>query len=427
MYRPVHAIEVRIWGKTVGAVALDPRLGYYAFEYAPAFIRSGIELSPLTIPLAQAHEPFVFTDLPELTYKRLPGMLADALPDDFGNALINAWMAGKGVDKSNVTSLDRLAYMGKRGMGALEFRPSRSPAATSSTAIKLSRLIESARRAVHGDIGSEHLAKAALAQIIQVGTSAGGARAKAAIAWNPETDEIRAGQFEVEKGFEHWLLKFDGMGADYELGGSQDYGRIEYAYYLMACAAGITMSPCRLLEENGRAHFMTRRFDRDGNTKNHIQTLCAMAHLDYKQKATHDYSQIFLAITELQLGYNSMEEAFRRMAFNVMSANCDDHTKNVSFLLREGGNWELAPAYDVTHAHNPAGEWTSQHLMAVNGKFAGITREDLLAVANRFGIGTASKILKLVGEAVAAWPEFAAQAGVNEQEVKRISEHHSVL
>jgi serine/threonine-protein kinase HipA len=317
--------------------------------------------------------------------------------------------------------------MGKRGVGALEFRPARSPAATSSTAIKLSGLIESARRAVHGDIGSEHLAKAALAQIIQVGTSAGGARAKAAIAWNPETDEIRAGQFEVEKGFEHWLLKFDGMGADYELGGSQDYGRIEYAYYLMACAAGITMSPCRLLEENGRAHFMTRRFDRDGNTKHHIQTLCAMAHLDYKQKATHDYSQIFLTITELQLGYNSMEEAFRRMAFNVMAANCDDHTKNVSFLLREGANWELSPAYDVTHAHNPAGEWTSQHLMAVNGKFAGITRADLLVVANRFGVGTASKILKLVGEAVAAWPDFAAQAGVNEQEVKRIIEHHSVL
>jgi serine/threonine-protein kinase HipA len=427
VYRPVNAIEVRIWGKTVGAVALDPKLGYYAFEYAPAFVRSGIELAPLTMTLAQAREPFVFPDLPELTYKRLPGMLADALPDDFGNALINAWMASKGVEKLRITSLDRLAYMGKRGMGALEFRPARSPAATSSTAIKLSRLIESARQAVHGEIGSDHLAKAALAQIIQVGTSAGGQRAKAAIAWNPKTDEIRAGQFDVESGFEHWLLKFDGMGADHELGGTQDYGRIEYAYHLMATAAGIIMSPCRLLEEHGRAHFMTRRFDRDGNTKHHTQTLCALAHLDYKQKATHDYSQIFLAINQLQLGYAASEEVFRRMVFNVMAANCDDHTKNFSFMLRQGGNWELAPAYDVTHAHNPTGEWTSQHLMAVNGKFAGITRADLLEIANRFGIGSASKVCKQVGDAVTAWPDFAARSGVNEPEIKRISEHHSIL
>lgn len=427
MYRPVAAIEVRIWGETVGAVALDPRLGYYAFEYDPRFVLSGIELAPLTMPLAQARNPFVFADLPEFTFKRLPGLLADSLPDDFGNSLIDAWMAGKGVEKSKITPLDRLAYMGKRGMGALEFRPTRSPATASSTAIKLSRLIESARSAVHGGIGSDQLAKAALAQIIQVGTSAGGVRAKAAIAWNPTTDEIRPGQFEVESGFEHWLLKFDGMGADWELGGSQDYGRIEYAYNLMASAAGMTMSPSRLLEENGRAHFMTLRFDREGNKKHHMQTLCAMSHLDYKQKATHDYSQLFLTITRLQLGYAALEDAFRRMAFNVMAANCDDHTKNFSFLLREGGRWELAPPYDVTHAHNPKGEWTHQHLMAVNGKFAGISRADLLAVADRFGTGSAPKVLKQVGEAVAAWPDFAAQAGVSSNEAARILEHHRIL
>lgn len=424
MYRAVDVIEVRIWGKRVGAVALDPSLGFYVFEYDPGFVASGIELAPLTMPLARARGPFVFADLPELTYKRLPGMLADALPDDFGNALIDAWMAGKGVEKRHITPLDRLAYMGRRGMGALEFKPARSPAATSSTAIKLSRLIESARRAVHGDMGTDQLAKSALAQIIQVGTSAGGARAKAAIAWNPSTDELRAGQFEVEEGFEHWLLKFDGMGADRELGGSQDYGRIEYAYYLMATASGIAMSPCRLLEENGRAHFMTRRFDRDGNRKHHLQSLCAMAHLDYKQKATHDYSQLFLVIEQLDLGYAAREEAFRRMAFNVMAANCDDHTKNHSFLLREGEGWELAPAYDVTHAHNPAGEWTSQHLLGVHGRFDLISRDELLAVANRFGIGTAPKVLKQVSEAVAAWPEFSARAGVSEAESRRILGHH---
>ena len=427
MYKPVHAIEVRIWGKTVGAVALDPKLGYYAFEYDPRFITSGIELAPLTMPLAQAREPVIFADLQELTFKRLPALLADALPDDFGNNLIDAWMAGKGVPKSQVTSLDRLAYMGKRGTGALEFRPARSPASVGSTAIKLSRLIESARSAVHGEIGSDYLVKAALAQIIQVGTSAGGARAKAAIAWNPTTDEIRSGQFDVEPGFEHWLLKFDGMGADREMGGSQDYGRIEYAYSLMARAAGIAMSPSRLLEEGGRAHFMTRRFDRDGNKKHHLQTLCAMAHMDYKQKASHDYNQICLTIQRILPGYYALEEAFRRMAFNVMAANCDDHTKNISFILREGKEWELAPAYDVTHAHNPQGEWTRQHLMAVNGKFSGISRNDLLAVADRFGIGTAPQVLMQVGEAVSAWPDFAAQAGVGLHEVRRILENQRVL
>lgn len=427
MYRPVKVIEVRIWGKTVGAVALDPKLEYYAFEYDPRFIQSQVELAPLTMPLSAAREPFLFSDLPELTYQRLPALLADALPDDFGNSLIDAWMAGEGIEKSRVTALDRLAYMGKRGMGALEFKPARTPSKVSSTAIELSRLIESARSAVHGDLGSDHLAKAALAQIIQMGTSAGGARAKAAIAWNPATNEIRAGQFDVAPGFEHWLLKFDGMGADRELGGTQDYGRIEYAYYLMARGAGIKMSRCRLLEENGRAHFMTQRFDRDNNQKHHMQTLCALAHLDYKQKGTHDYNELFLAMNRLQLDYHSLEEAFRRMAFNVMSANCDDHTKNFSFILREGKAWELAPAYDVTHAFNPLGEWTYQHLMSVNSKFADINRADLLAVADRFGIGTAPAVLKRVGESVSAWPDHAAKAGVAPKEVDRILEHQRVL
>lgn len=425
MYRPVHAIEVCIWGETVGAVALDPNLGFYAFEYTPEFLRTSIELAPLTMPLAQGGEPFVFTDLPLLTYRQLPGMLADALPDDFGNALIDAWLAARGIDKSRVTSLDRLAYMGKRGTGALEFKPARSPS-KSSTAIKLSSLIDSARAAVEGTIETDKFTNAALTQIIRVGTSAGGARAKAAIAWNPMTNEIRSGQFYVEPGFEHWILKFDGMGADKELGGSQHYGRIEFAYYLMARAAGINMTPSHLLEENGRAHFMTKRFDRDENIKHHLQTLCAMAHLDYKQKASHDYNQLFQVVNQLDLGYDALEETFRRMAFNVMAANCDDHSKNFSFLLRKEGRWELAPAYDLTHAHNPQGEWTYQHLLAVGGKFFNITRDDLLAVADKFAIGTADKVLKQVSEAVAAWPDFASQAGVHAEEILRILNHHKL-
>lgn len=428
MYTPVPIVEVRIWRKAVGAVALDPALGYYAFEYQPSFLRSGIELAPLTMPLAAGREPFVFSDLPELTYRRLPGMLADALPDDFGNRLVDAWMAREGIGPSQITSLDRLAYMGKRGMGALEFKPARGPRAQKlTTAIELSALVESARRAVQGETDTDAHAEAALAQVIQVGTSAGGARAKAVVAWNPATEEIRPGQFDVQAGFEHWLIKFDGVGTDERLGVSHDYGRIEFAYSLMARAAGIAMSPCRLLEENGRAHFMTKRFDRDGNTKHHLQTLCGLAHLDYRQKAVHDVSQLFLTIDRLQLGYHALEEAFRRLAFNGMAANCDDHTKNVSFLLREGGAWELAPAYDVTYAYNPKGEWTYQHLMSVNGKFADIVRDDLLAVADRVGVGTAPQVLQQVAEAVSSWPDFAGRAKVRASEVARIREHHRLV
>lgn len=427
-YRPVDVVEVRIWGTRVGAVALDPRLQFYAFEYAPAFTRSGIELAPLTMPLAAGDAPFVFPTLPTTTYWRLPGMLADALPDDFGNTLIDAWMAREGVAKAGITSLDRLAYMGKRGMGALELRPARGPKpANAESALEMAQLIAGARRAVQGTFASDALAEAALSQILQVGTSAGGARAKATVAWNPATNEIRAGQFGVEAGFEHWLLKLDGVGADPELGEARGYGRIEYAYSLMARAAGITMAPTRLLEENGRAHFMTKRFDRDGDKRHHLQTLCGLAHLDFRQKASHDASQLFATIERLGLGYEAREEALRRIAFNVMAANCDDHTKNQSFLLRRGGAWELAPAYDVTHAFNPKGEWTYQHLMSVNGKFADIGSDDLLAVADRFAVGTATKVLKRVRDAVAAWPDHAAAARVDDRASARIRSHHRRL
>jgi serine/threonine-protein kinase HipA len=426
VYSPVSIVEVRMWGRSVGAVALDPAIGFYAFEYQPAFVRSGIELAPLMMPLASAAGgPFVFPGLAEATYRRLPGLLADALPDDFGNALIDAWMAREGVAASQITSLDRLAYMGKRGLGALEFKPTRGPKASSSTtAIEMAELVESARRAVTGEVDSDAHAEAALAQIIQVGSSAGGARAKAVVAWNPSTMEVRAGQFDVPEGFEHWLIKFDGVGPDERLGVSRDYGRIEYAYHLMARAAGITMSDCRLLEENGRAHFMTKRFDRDGPRKHHLQTLCGLAHLDFRQKATHDVSQVFQVIEGLHLGYPGKEEAFRRTVFNVLGANCDDHSKNTSFLLRDGGGWELAPAYDLTHAFNPSGEWTYQHLMSVNGKFKGITRDDVMVLAERAGIGTAPRVLQQVSDAVSAWPDFAREAKVNASETKRIRLHH---
>jgi serine/threonine-protein kinase HipA len=427
MYRPVTIVEVRAWNHLVGAVALDPRLGYYAFEYAPAFIKTGIELAPLTMPLAEARRPFIFPDLPELTYKRLPAMLADALPDDFGNSLVNAWMANQGVAASDITALDRLAYMGKRGMGALEFRPVRGPTTRHATAIVLSDLVEGARRAVHGELDDDPHAAAALKQLISVGTSAGGARAKATIAWNPDTHEIRTGQFDVEPGFEHWLLKFDGMGNDNELGESQGYGRIEYAYHLMACQAGIVMSPCRLLEEGGRAHFMTKRFDREGNSKLHIQSLCVISQLDYRAKGVHDYSQCLGAMRQLKMSPKALDQAFRRIVFNVMATNCDDHTKNISFILYGQNDWELAPAYDLIYAYNPQGEWTYQHLMSVNGKFIHVQREDLLILADRFEVGAASKVLGEVRKAVAAWPEFAERAHVSQSALDRIQSHHTLL
>ncbi len=423
-YIHVTAVEVRLWGQSVGAVALDPRYGVYAFQYTQSFCDSGLQPAPLQMPARSEDEVFLFADLPVATFNRLPAMLSDALPDDFGNALIDRYMADKGLSKAQVTPLDRLAYMSARGMGALEFRPARGPATRKATAIELDQLVTQARLAVSGDWDGDDHTNAALRSIIEVGTSAGGARAKAVVAWNAQTGEIRSGQVPAPPGFVHWLLKLDGMGVDNELGSSQHYGRIEFAYHLMARAAGIEMMDCQLLHERGRAHFMTRRFDRGGadhNDRHHIQTLCAMAHLDYKRKGSNAYSQLFSTIRALRLPYEDLREAFRRMAFNVMGRNCDDHTKNFSFLLRAHQPWRLSPAYDVTFAHNPVGEWTNQHLMSVNGKFRDIGREDLLLEAERFGVGDAPKVLDEVAAAIARWPEFARQAGLPAAHIEHIS------
>jgi serine/threonine-protein kinase HipA len=414
----IPVIEVRAWGKLVGALALDPKFGYYAFAYHKSWRRLGMELAPITMPVTDFRETFIFPNLPEATFRRLPGMFADALPDDFGNALIDVWMAEHGTLKSQVKALDRLAYMGKRGMGALEFKPALGSHRESTAPLKMKSLVEEARKAVEGDLSADIHAKAALANIIRVGTSAGGTRAKAVVAWNPATNQIRSGQFDVAPGFEPWIVKFDGIGKDFELGTGGDYGRTEYAYYKMATQAGIVMSPCRLLEENNRAHFMTRRFDRDvvgGKTvKHHVQTLCAMNDLDFKQRGTHAYSQLFMTLSQLGLSDAALQQTFLRMAFNVMSRNCDDHTKNFSFLLKQGQSWELAPAYDVTHAHNPEGEWTYQHLMSVNGKFDEITREDLLAEADRFGVPRKQELLGDVRSALDNWAEHAKVAGLSQ-------------
>lgn len=424
-YQPVDRIEVHLWGHFVGAVALDPALGCYVFAYDRNFARLGIEPAPLQMPVDDRERVFAFPALPVGTFHRLPAALADALPDDFGNALIDRWLAERGVGRDAITPLDRLAYVGRRAMGALEFKPRRGPAARKPTAIELGELVAVARQAISGQWSDDDETRAALRTILEVGTSAGGARAKAVVAWNPATQQMLSGQLDAPDGFEHWLLKFDGVGKDRELGSPQDYGRIEYAYHRMARQAGITMSDCRLLEENGRAHFMTRRFDRDGPSgRHHVQTLCAMNHLDFRRKGTNSYAQLFLTILELGLPREDLVEAFRRMVLNVLARNCDDHTKNVAFVLRAGDRWRLAPAYDVTFAHNPTGEWTHQHLMAVNGRFRDLTRRDLLAEADRFGIGEGKAIVGEVSAAVAQWPTHARTAGVDEREITRIGNLH---
>ncbi len=418
MYHPVNLIEVRAWDKTVGAISLDSGTGYYVFEYAPDWQAGGIELAPLTMPVKESVH--IFPLLPELTFQRLPAMLADAIPDDFGNALIDAYLAKAGVQKKAITPLDRLAYMGKRGMGALEFRPVRGPRHTKTTAVEISKLVISSREALAGTIDGDRDTEAAIMNLIQVGTSAGGARAKAVIAWNPDTNEIRSGQLPADLGFEDWLLKLDGVGQGQDLATGKGYGHLEYAYYLMALDAGISMSESRLLEENGRAHFMTRRFDRADGTKLHLQTLCAMHHLDYRQRATHDYNQYFQTIKALNLPVQAVAEAYRRMVFNVLAANCDDHTKNHSFLMAKTGQWHLAPAYDLTHSFNLTGEWTYQHLMSVNGKFRNITRSDFYAVADRFLVPDYKRILRNVTAALKRWPEFAEAAGLPTGDAERI-------
>jgi serine/threonine-protein kinase HipA len=407
-------IEVRAWGQRVGAVADGGLRGAYTFEYDPAWVRTGIELAPILMPLSGTRRSrrFSFPGMSQDTFKGLPPAIADALPDRFGNALVDAWLAQEGIPAAGITALDRLAYLGERGLGALTFSPAHTLNGPPPTALNLSDLIVAARDVVHGTLNTEDEARSALRQIIDVGTSAGGARAKAVVNINDETHEIRAGHTMPQPGYSAWLLKFDGIGADRELGTTQDYGRIERAYALMAAAAGIVVPDTGLIHENGRAHFITKRFDRVGAGRLHMQSLCGLAGLDFNEREVHDYSQLFNAIDQLTLGQNVKQEAFRRMVFNVAAANNDDHTKNHSFLMDSDGAWSLSPAYDVTHAYNPKSIWTSQHLMSVNGKFSDATFKDFVAVAERHGVERATSIITEVNDAVVSWSEHAEAAGV---------------
>ncbi|MEN9777239.1 MAG: hypothetical protein RJB04_994 [Verrucomicrobiota bacterium] len=424
--------KVQLWGRTIGAVSLEAGRDVAAFEYDPEFAGSGIQLSPLVMPLSgQVHQ---FPELPRNTFHGLPGLLADSLPDKFGNALIDAWLATQGRTPENFSAVERLCYTGTRGMGALEFAPVLGPKPRKASKLEVDALVRLAgevlthRGRLQGHLHAAGKAKA-LRAILTVGTSAGGARAKAVIAWNPQTHEVRSGQIAAGDGFEYWLLKFDGVAGnrDKERDDPTGYGALEFAYHRMARAAGITMSECRLLEENGRRHFMTRRFDRlAGGEKLHLQSLCALAHFDFNQAGAYGYEQALLAIRRLQLPMSAVEEQFRRMVFNVVARNQDDHVKNIAFLMNPLGEWSLAPAFDVTYSYNPAGAWTGTHQMTLNGKRDGFTREDFVQCARSALMkrGRAATILEEVQATVERWPEFAAEAGVPDGWRDKIQKTH---
>ncbi|MDR1954148.1 MAG: type II toxin-antitoxin system HipA family toxin [Clostridiales Family XIII bacterium] len=424
-FKHVEAIEILLNGKSVGALAMAPgRRASYTFEYFPSWIESGYSISPLHLPLTPG--PKRFDSLAEQTWHLLPPAISDSLPDRFGNSLINAKLAILGVASSDITPLDRLAYVADRAMGALEFRPSQSLGGEHEGILDIVELVAAARDALRGKVTTDKESKQALQQLFSVGTSAGGARPKAVVNFNPRTQEITSGQRPTAD-TESWLLKFDGVDEDKGLGGSRQYGRIEYAYSLMAKAAGIDMTETKLLEENGRAHFMTRRFDRiDGDAaeppkKLHMQSLCAMDNIDFNLLHTNSYSSLITVIRKLNLGEAAVTEAYRRMVFNYMAMNCDDHSKNFSFLQNRNGVWALAPAYDVTFAYNSQNIWLKEHLTGIDGKFSDITQKELIDFAERHEIQYAKKILKDVRGAISDWGNYAKTAGLSQAATEEIS------
>jgi serine/threonine-protein kinase HipA len=424
--RKVTVAEVRLWGKPVGAVAWNEDRQLAFFEYDKSFLETGLNIAPVTVPLRPGI--FSFPALNRETFRGLPGLLADALPDRFGNALIDVWLERHGRAAADFSPVERLCYLGSRGMGALEFKPALRREPNEAAPLEVAELAALAQeilaRRAEFKTGLRGKKAEALSRILQVGTSAGGARAKAVIAWNPVTQEVRSGQVPAPPGFEPWILKFDGVN-DRELGESRGFGRIEYAYHIMARKAGITMTDCRVLEENGRAHFMTRRFDRDvRDDKIHVQSLCALGHYDFNLPGACSYEQTFALIQKLGIGHDAVRQMYRRMVFNLIARNQDDHTRNISFCMDRSGQWTLSPAYDVMWAYNSGGSWTNRHQMRVNGKQDGFVREDLLAAADQYGIRNAGAIIDEVGEAVAGWPRIAEENGISRAMADTIRKTH---
>jgi serine/threonine-protein kinase HipA len=427
--------RVLLWGREIGAVSWLAEREIGVFQYAPEFVGSGIEVAPLTMPLATA--PYEFPELPRETFRGLPGLLADSLPDRFGNALIDAWLASQGRTPETFNPVERLCYIGRRGMGALEFEPALLGNPSPRKRVEIDALVRLANRvldervALAGKLTGDDDASV-IEDIIRVGTSAGGARAKAILAFNEATGEFRSGQVTAGRGFTHWLMKFDGVSGnrDRDVTDPKGYGLIEFAYHGMAVAAGIEMTECRLYREGGRAHFMTRRFDRlDDGEKLHAQSLCAMMHFDFNRPDAYSYEQALQVIRRLEMPMRAVEQQFRRAAFNVIARNHDDHVKNVAYLMNKRGEWRLSPAFDLAYSYNPDGAWTGRHQMSVNGKRDGFELEDLAALGAA-GDNKQTRALAIAEEvdaAVADWPRFAEEAGVSAETAARITRAHRRL
>lgn len=422
--------EVKLWGNTIGAVSLEEGDDIASFQYDPVFTESEIEVAPLMMTLSE--NVYRFSDLENGTFHGLPGLLADSLPDRYGNALINNWLATQGRTPASFNAIERLCYTGDRGMGALEYLPATGPKRSTSNQIVIEQLVELASEILskREDIKvsfDDKSKERVMADILQVGTSAGGARAKAVIAWNPSTNEVRSGQVKTKNGFEYWILKFDGVSGnkDKELEDPRGYGVIEYAYSQMAKDAEIRMAECRLFEENGRRHFMAQRFDRlAGGEKLHMQSLCALAHYDYKMAGAYSYEQAFMVIRQLDLPMSDIEEQFRRMVFNVIARNQDDHVKNIAFLMNKSGEWSLSPAFDMTWSFNPKGDWTASHQMTINNKQDNFTMDDFKACAKTASMkrGRAEKIIDEIKEVVSSWKIYANDACVDPKQRDQIQQ-----
>lgn len=419
----VIAAEVGLWGKLAGAVLWDNREQLASFEFDPSFLRSGWDIAPITMPLRQGKRLYTFPEIRSGkadgfdTFKGLPGLLADMLPDKYGNQLINAWLMHNGRPTDSLNPVELLCFIGKRGVGALEIKPSIRPETAKATDLELDSLVGIANKILNSrvdfdtDLSKEE--EAALADVLKIGTSAGGARAKAVIAFNPKTGRVKSGQVDAPAGFSHWLIKFDGV-TDTQFGASVGYGRVEMAYYLMALDAGIQMTESRLLEENGRAHFMTRRFDRTATgEKIHMQSLCGLRHFDFNQVGFYSYEQVFETMRMLRLTYPEAEQLFVRMVFNVLARNCDDHTKNFAFLMDQTGKWTLSPAYDICYAYRPGSLWVSSQSLTVNGKRAGIQDADFLEVARKMNIRKPEEKIDQVKKSVRRWRDFADEVQVD--------------
>ena len=414
----IEVAYVNIWGQRVGAVAWNESDGTASFEYEPDFVKSGLELAPIMMPLGETRN-YSFTELRNTnTFKGLPGLLADVLPDKYGNALINQWLVRNGRPRNSINPVETLCFIGERGMGALEFEPSQPKPENDSVKLEIAELIDiatkilSGRKSFMAELQPDE--EQAMQDILKIGTSAGGARAKAIIAYNSTTGEVRSGQTHSPKGFDHYLIKFDGV-EDEQFGTSRGYGRVEMAYYHMATAAGIEMMESALFEENDRAHFMTKRFDRVEGEKIHVQSFCAMRHYDFKDIDIYSYEDLFETMRLLVLPYPQAEQLFRRMTFNVIARNCDDHTKNFAFTMDKSGAWSLAPAFDVCHAYRPSSTWVSQHCLSVNGKRKNIQRNDLLEVAKAMNIKKAPEIINQISDVVSKWSDYADEQRIEPQ------------